>query len=168
MISYIIFGLSLQTFFMITFWSYLLIVSIIDMEHKFILDNINIFFFILFLIFTTIIHKENIIIYLLSGVLAFSVYFLIYKVSFKYYKKEAFGFGDVFFIGIVSFCLGLKMLYLTVFMPFIIATIIIAMLKILGKNFELLDEIPFAPFISISAFLISIFGDKIIKSILFV
>lgn len=167
-LSYIIFGLSAQTFFIITFWSYLLIVSIIDIDTKFILDNINIFFFILFFIFIILIHTENIIFYVFSAVIAYLMYFLIYKISFKWYGKEAFGLGDVFFISIVSFCLGsnLGMLYLTIFMPFIVATLIILIIKVLGKNFKLSDEIPFAPFIAISCFIISIFGKQIISFIL--
>lgn len=165
-LSYIIFGLSMQTFFIIVFWSYLLIVSLIDIDHKFILDNINIFFGIIFFIFIFLMHKNNIILYILSGVLAFLIYFLIYKISFKYYGKEAFGLGDVFFIGIVSFCLGLNMLYLTIFMPFIVATLIIIIIKFLGKTFNLTDEIPFAPFIALSAFITSIFGEQIINFII--
>ncbi len=164
-LAYYIFGLSANTFFIIAFWSYLLIVAMIDIDTKMILDSISLFFFVIFLILNIYILQGDVLYSLLSGVISFLIYFVIYKFAFMYYKKEAFGLGDVFYIGVVGFCLGPDVLYLTVFFPFIVAFVIVVLLLLFGKIFKLKQEIPFAPFISISAFILSIYGEQMMTFI---
>ncbi len=164
-LAYLVFGLNLQMIFIMCFWSYLLIVTMIDIDHKLILDNISIVFFIIFLALDLFILKKAVVLNLIAGVVALLVYLLIYKVAFMYYKREAFGLGDVFFISVVSFCLGFKVLYLTIFFPFIVAVVCIGLIMLLGKKFDINKEVPFAPFISLSAFILSIFGEQMMKFI---
>lgn len=165
MLAYIFFGFSLQMLFMILFWSYLFIVSMIDIDHMLILDNISIFFGIIFIILYAFMLKDSILYNFLSGIFAFIIYFAIYKIAFIYYKREAFGLGDVFFIGVVSFCLGLNVLYLTIFFPFIVAVVFVIINAIFKRNTDLQTAVPLAPFISISAFILSIYGQQMMDFI---
>ncbi len=164
-LSYILFGLSLHMLFMIAFWSYLLIVSMIDFDHKLILDNISAFFLVIFIVLKALIVKTAILSSFISALIAFVVYLLIYLVAKKYYGREAFGLGDVFFITVVSFALGFHLAYLTIFFPFIVAVVCIFILFLFGKKHSLDMEVPFAPFISISAFILSIYGEQMMAII---
>ncbi len=164
-LSYIVFGLNVQMFLIIAFWSYLLIVSMIDIDHMFILDNINIFFSVIFVAFNVYILKTDVVYNLLAGLIAFLVYFAIHKISFAYYKREAFGLGDVFFIGIISFCLGLNVLYLTIFFPFIVAVFFFIIKILIGEKHSMSMEIPLAPFIAVSSFILSIYGEQMMHFI---
>lgn len=166
-LSYYLFGQSIYTIFVIVFWSYLLIVTMIDIDHKLILDNISLFFFLVLLALKIYSERMDVLYSLLAGLICFIAYFLIYKISYIYYKKEAFGLGDVFYIAVVGFALGLKVTYLTIFFPFIVAAVILAFLFTLGKKFKLSMELPFAPFISISAFILTIFGDNMMNFIFY-
>ncbi len=159
-LAYLLFGTSLQTLFIITFWSYLFIVTMIDIDHKLILDSISLFFFIIFIVLKAIMVKGDILNNFLAGIIAFVVYLLIYLIAKKYYGREAFGLGDVFFIGVVGFCLGLRIAYFTMFFPFIVALVCISIMFLFGKRQSLDMEIPFAPFISLSAFILSIYGNQ--------
>lgn len=165
-ISYVMFGFTIKTIFVCIFWSYLVIVSAIDIEHKFIIDNVNLLFFSIFLILMSYIRETYVLLNILSGFLALGIYYIIYKLSLRYYNREAFGLGDVYFIAIVSFCLGIRMLYLTIFLPFIVAAIFLIIITLCGKKAKLSDELPFAPFISIAAFIITLAGNEIIRFLL--
>ncbi len=166
-LAYLLFGTTLQTLFIISFWSYLFIVSMIDIDHKLILDNISIFFFVIFIILKIIMFKSAILTSFLSAIIAFSIYLLIFIVAKKYYGREAFGLGDVFFIGVVSFALGFKLTYLTVFFPFIVAVACLPIIFIFTKKNSLDMEVPFAPFISLSAFILSIYGTQMMALIFY-
>ncbi len=148
-LSYMVFGLTLQMLFVTIFWSYLFIVSMIDIDHKLILDSISLFFFVILAILKFVMLGSGIISSLIAGVVAFLLYLVIYIVAYKYYGREAFGLGDVFFIGVVGFCLGLNVLYLTIFFPFIVAVVFIIISFIFGKKHSFDLEVPFAPFISV-------------------
>ncbi len=164
-LSYIVFGFTLQMLFITIFWSYLFIVSMIDIDHKVILDSISLFFFIIFVSLKFLITGSGLITSIIAGIIAFIIYLLIHIFSYKYYGREAFGLGDVFFIGVVGFCLGLNVLYLTIFFPFILAVICIIICFILGKKQSLNMEVPFAPFISLSAFILTLYGDQMMSFI---
>lgn len=164
-LAYIIFGLNVEMFFMIAFWSYLFIVSMIDFDHMFILDSINIFFTVIFVAFNVYLLRTDVIYNLLASLIAFSIYFAIHKISYAYYKREAFGFGDVFFIGIISFCLGFNVLYLTIFFPFIVAVFFFIIKILIGEKHSMSMEIPLAPFIAVSSFILSIYGEQMMHFI---
>lgn len=165
-LAFYLFGQTVYSVLVIVFWSYLLIVTMIDIDHKVILDNISLFFFIIFLVLKIYLEQKAVLYSLLAGLICFLVYFLIYKLSYMYYKREAFGLGDVFYIAVVGFCLGFKVTYLTIFFPFIVAFSIIAVLFLIGKIFNIKEELPFAPFISISSFILTIYGEQMMNLIL--
>lgn len=166
-LAYVCFGYSVTTLFMIFFWSYLLIVSMIDIDHMVILDSISIFFSVFFILFKVYLFKTDVVYSFLAGLIAFLIYFIIYKLAFIYYKKEAFGLGDVFLIAVIGFCLGLKMLYLTLFFPFVVALVYIVFQMIVKGTRDLKTAVPLAPFICTSAFILSIYGNEIMNFIFY-
>ena len=155
------FGFSLELFFYAIIFSILIIITVIDLQHMIIPDIL-----IVFILGITIIYK--LVSYLLYSnlpellnsigglVLSASLFIIIIIVS-----RGGMGGGDVTLIGALGFILGIKNIFLTIFLSFILGAIISIFLlitKIKGKK----DPIPFGPFI-ILGFTITVFwGTKLI------
>jgi leader peptidase (prepilin peptidase)/N-methyltransferase len=71
------------------------------------------------------------------------------------------GGGDIKLIGALGFVLGLKMVFLNIFLSFIIGAIISLMLIALKKKGRK-DSIPFGPFICMGFLITSLWGDKLL------
>ena len=72
-------------------------------------------------------------------------------------KKEAFGFGDIKYLFMIGCWLGLKGMISTLFISIYVGGIITIVL-ILFKKIPSSGKIPFGPYLSISAYLTSLFG----------
>jgi len=162
LIIYSHFGFSLELFFYAIIFSLLIVISIIDLQDMIIPDIL-----VVLILGTTIIYKF--VSYLLYNnhldllnslgglVLSALLFIIIILVS-----KGGMGGGDVTLIGALGFILGIKMIFLTIFLSFIlgaIISIILLITKIKGKK----DPIPFGPFI-ILGFTITVFwGTELIN-----
>ncbi len=164
-VAYLSYGLTVTAFIMIIFWSMLLVIGIIDFQTKYIFDSTLIFTIIpiFILSFFTDYNIKN---QLISAFGCFLIYFLIYKIAYKYYGQEAFGFGDVLLIGIVGYVVNLQLIFLTIFLPVYVAIVFYIGYLInskLKKNNEDIDrkfEMPFGPSIAVSAFLLTLFQEQ--------
>ena len=156
------FNLTVDFVFYALISSVLIIITIIDLKEMIIPDSLVITILIL-----SILHKlSNYILYktpinLLDSigglVLAGGLFIIIILVS-----KGGMGGGDVTLIGVLGFILGIKHIFLTIFLSFILGAIISIFLlitKIKGRK----DPIPFGPFI-ILGFMITLFwGQQLIN-----
>ncbi len=166
LVAYLSFGLSVESIYYIGLFSCLIIVGMIDLQHKSIYD-ITLVFFLVFAIATQIIGImiQPIFIHeikdsLLGAFISYSFYFLIYYVSKKIYKREVFGLGDVLFITVIGYYLGVENIFYVLFGPFYVALFYFLICKIIFKSeLNMKSVIPFGPFISISTFVIIIFNN---------
>ncbi len=136
----------------------LIITFFIDYDHMIIVDNI-LYFFVAIGVFCCFFIDVKILNNFLGAVIGYFCYFLIYWVSKFYYKKEAFGFGDVMLMGAIGFFLSYENFNTTFYMlfsPFYIGFILVVFQMIKEKNIKLKAEIPFAPAMCTSAFVLSI------------
>lgn len=150
-LSYIVFGISLECLLSIVFISMLLIIIISDYQTMIIPDSVLIIFGIFILIIKYfIIGYPGILYALIDGIIAF-IFMLLLKLFGDFlFKKESMGGGDIKLLGIVGIVLGYPMAIISVFFAAIIGLpISIIMLK---KNTS--HEIPFGPFLAISAIII--------------
>lgn len=150
-LSYIVFGISLECLLSIVFISMLLIIIISDYQTMIIPDSVLIVFGIFILIIKYfIIGYPGILYALIDGIIAF-IFMLLLKLFGDFlFKKESMGGGDIKLLGIVGIVLGYPMAIISVFFAAIIGLpISIIMLK---KNTS--HEIPFGPFLAISAIII--------------
>ena len=150
-LSYIVFGISLECLLSIVFISMLLIIIISDYQTMIIPDSVLIIFGIFILIIKYfIIGYPGILYALVDGIIAF-IFMLLLKLFGDFlFKKESMGGGDIKLLGIVGIVLGYPMAIISVFFAAIIGLpISIIMLK---KNTS--HEIPFGPFLAISAIII--------------
>jgi len=158
---YIIYGLSFDLFLNLSFWSMLIIVFVVDVEHMVVSDAVLAMFspaVIVYIIATGASWVEH----LIGLIVGFSFFLLIYLITKWIYKQEAFGFGDVMLFGTVGWFLGWENTILSGMLSFIIAFAVIIFLKAVGKNLKKDMEIPFAPFICIAAVISAMFGEEII------
>lgn len=161
-LAYKFFGITAETFLYISFWSMLLITAMIDWDHLVVLDSVLLFFSaidLILLVFLGYSWKH----YTLGALAGVVIYGLIYVISRSIYKKEAFGSGDITLIAAVGIVFGAKKTLMISMMAFYIALVIIMVLKISGKKIAKHDEIPFGPSICLAAFVMSIYGDPIMK-----
>ena len=100
---------------------------------------------------------------LIGGAVGFGVYFAIYAVAKLWYKREAFGYGDVLFMGAIGLFLGPWMTLLASFLTFYVALVWIVIQKIVGRFISIKSEIAFAPYMAVAAWLTALFGNKIIE-----
>ncbi len=165
LVAYLFYGASLESIYCIGLFSCLIIVGIIDLQHKAIYDKVLLSFFISAIIIQAVAFVGKIDFSftlrdsLIGATLSYCFYFLIYYVSKKIYKREAFGLGDVLYITVIGFYLGIENIFFLLFGPFYVALFFFLIMKIFSKSsLNLKSEIPFGPFISISTFLLTIYN----------
>ena len=157
--------------FGLTFFTSLIIaVSLIDLDNLVIPNNLLILGAISGLFFNlinrTIFFGDSFLI-IIFQYLILSLIFLFFFEIFNFIisfliKKEAFGFGDSKYLFMISTWLGLKGVLSTFILSLYVGGIITIIL-ILLRLIPLKGKIPFGPYLSISAYIVGMFGpDRII------
>lgn len=150
-LSYVSYGLSLNCLLSIVFISMLLIIIISDYQTMTIPDGVLIVFSILIVIIKYfIVGIQGTLIALLSGVGSFVFMFLLKLLGDFLFKKESMGGGDIKLLATFGLMFGFPMSVVSVFLAAIIGLPIA--LIILKSNSS--HEIPFGPFLAISAIII--------------
>lgn len=155
MVSYLIFGYSIDLIIALIFISMLLIIIISDYQTFIIPDEVLITSIILLII--PIILKNGIKglgLSILSGAIAFSIMFLLKKLGDFMFKKESMGGGDIKLMFVFGLVLGWQASILSIFIASIIGLPI--SLILLNKNKS--HEIPFGPFLAIAAMILLFTG----------
>ena len=162
-LSYIVFGFSLECLYSIIFISMLIIIIISDYQTMIIPDSVLIFSSLL-MIFVKFFMSgiESVGICLLHALGAF-IFMLLLKLFGDFiFKKESMGGGDIKLLAVFGFVLGFPMSIISVFLSAFIALPISLIILKIKKN----HEIPFGPFLAISAaivFFLQIDFNKIIE-----
>lgn len=145
------------------FWLFLLVVALIDYETKTIID-VMVYAGALLLILLKLWSGASLGNQLLGGLVGLIGYGVIYLLAKFIYKREAFGLGDVLFNGAIGVYLGVQMGLLSSLLTFYVALIAIILSKGLGKIIKSKHEIAFAPYMAIAAFIVSIWGERMIHA----
>lgn len=157
LISYLIFGMSINFFIAITFISVLIIITISDLESFIIPDEVIIVGAILIIIeyiISFFLNKTSftnqVIMPIINGLASFIILYLIKKIGDFSFKKESLGGGDVKLMFLIGMVLGIEMSVFSIFLASFIA-LPISIILLLKKDSNI---IPFGPFISLSAVII--------------
>lgn len=150
-LSYMVFGFSLECLLSIVFISMLIIIIISDYQTMIIPDSVLIFFS-LFIIFIKyfMIGIDGVGLSLLNSLASFVCMLLLKLFGDFLFKKESMGGGDIKLLAVFGLVLGFPMSIISIFIASIIGLPI--SLIILKKNKS--HEIPFGPFLAISAIII--------------
>lgn len=161
LLVYIKYGFTVDFFFYALIFSILIIIAMIDLKEMIIPDIL-----VLCLVGLTIIYKLALYILfdqspqLLDSVgglvLSALLFILIILLS-----KGGMGGGDVTLIGSLGFIVGIKMIFVTILLSFILGAIISVFLlvaKIKGRK----DPIPFGPFIVLGFLIVVFWGEQLL------
>lgn len=150
-LSYMSFGFSLECLLAIIFISMLLIIIISDYQTMIIPDSVLIIFSSLIILTKYfIIGIEGVGISLLHSLGAFIFMLLIKILGDFLFKKESMGGGDIKLLAVFGLMFGFPMSIISVFVAALIALpISLIILKLKNSH-----EIPFGPFLAISAIII--------------
>ena len=151
MISYLVFGLSLDCLLSILFISMLLIVIISDYQTMTIPDSVLLVFSILIIITKFFIGGLSLVLYsLLYGLISFIIMFLIKKLGDLIFKRESMGGGDIKLLGVFGIVLGVPLSLVSIFL----ASIIGLPISLISLKHNPTHEIPFGPYLSVAAIII--------------
>lgn len=150
-LCFVVFGYSLECLFYIVFISMLLIIIISDYQTMIIPDSVLIVSLGILIIIKFFMSSIEVVgMSLLAGVGAF-IFMLLLKLFGDFlFKKESMGGGDIKLMAIYGFVLGFPMSIVSVFLAAIIGLPISLLVLKSKKN----HEIPFGPFLAISAIVI--------------
>jgi len=155
------YGWTSFTLIQIIFWGMLILVSFIDYDTMYIYDSMLLFYFIIFVIYYGISGNMNIWTSIKGTIYCFAIFSVIYFLSKLYYGQEAFGFGDVLLNSVLGFYLGSHYTFLICFLPFYVATVDLLLRTLLCRNNTFRREVSFAPYMCVSAWIISLYGKEI-------
>ena len=159
-LAYITQGFTVGLILYAAFWSMLLIVTMIDFDEMVISEHVLVAFTLICVI-CLLIMREPIVDHLLGLVVGFGSFLLVYWLAKAYYKKEGFGFGDVELMGSLGLILGFRGSIQVMFLSVYIALLGVIVMKMIGKAVKRHAEIPFGPYMCMSAFLVSLFEQPI-------
>lgn len=151
MICYLIFGYSIDLIISLIFISMLLVIIISDYQTYIIPDEVLITSIILLII--PIILKSGfngLLVALLNGAISFTIMFLLKKLGDFMFKKDSMGGGDIKLMFVFGMVLGYQASILSIFVASIIGLPISLIFLNKSKN----HEIPFGPFLAISAMIL--------------
>jgi leader peptidase (prepilin peptidase)/N-methyltransferase len=154
------FGFSLQTLFAVLFTWALICLSMIDLEHSFLPDDITLPFMWLglacniFGIFTDIYSS------LIGAMLGYSILWIIF-ISFKAVTdKEGMGYGDFKLLALLGAWMGWQYLPLIILLSSITASII-GLAMIIFKGRDKAAAFPFGPYLAIAGWITLIWGKEL-------
>ncbi len=154
MVSYLMFGISLECLFSLTFISMLLIVIVSDFYYMIICDEILIIFGIILMIEIYFLNGLNgFISSIISGLISFVIMFFIKKIGDFIFKKESMGGGDIKLLLLFGIVLGFPASLFTIFVGSVLA-LPVALIGLKKNDSHIL---PFGPFLSIAAILLLLF-----------
>lgn len=150
MLSYLVFGNSIDFWIAIIFVSVLDIVIISDYQTMIIPDSVLVVGGVLLLICLIFKNGLNVYINITDALISFVIMFLLKKTGDFMFKKESMGGGDIKLMALIGLVIGYKMSVVTIFIAAFIA--IIPSIYVLYKDKS--NIIPFGPFLSIGAIII--------------
>lgn len=166
-VTYLMFGLSIKTLFILTFISLLLIIIVSDYYYMIICDEVLVIFGIILLIEIYFLYGINgLINFLIGGFVSFIVMFLVKKIGDFIFKKESMGGGDIKLLFIFGIVLGLPNSLFTILIGSVIA-LPASIISLKNKDSHI---IPFGPFLSMGAIFLVLFSTTItnlLENILF-
>ena len=151
MICYLSFGFSLELIIALTFTSMLIIVILSDYYYMIIEDSVLIVFSLFLIIEIYFISGLNVLLNsLLSALISFIIMLLLKLFGDFIFKKESMGGGDIKLMAVFGLVIGWQLSILSIFLSAFIALPVAMIILKSNQN----HEIPYGPFLSISALIL--------------
>lgn len=167
----------------LVFWLFhvaaLVLITVIDIEHKLILFAV-INPFVVVAILDAVLTQNNappeIVEALIGGAVGYGVFFLLYQGGFLFtrimsrrrgreIKEVAFGYGDVMLAGVVGLLIGWRLflfsMYITIILGALGALLFIVSRRLLGTRYSAFTALPYGPYIVAGALVMILFPTQI-------
>ncbi len=154
--SALIFPIYLLPFYFF-FVSIFISIFITDLKYGIIPDKI-IFPSLPITIIFIILSNQNLLIHILSGLLAFGFFYLLFLLT----KKRGMGFGDVKFALLIGLIFGFPGTIFVLYVAFLTGAVIGSIL-ILWKKKKMKSSIPFGPFLALGCLVVMFFSNQILE-----
>ena len=166
LLSFLMVGFTYTLIFYIVFVILALLIAFIDYDEKIIpnlfllLILINAFAYFLYNVLT--IEGYDYWLHVIGFFAGFVPFWLIRLVASKCYQREALGFGDVKYMGVIGFFLGWQKVILIVLIASLLGSII-ELILIGMKKKERGEEFAFGPYLVFGSLIAMLYGDIIIN-----
>ena len=141
-------------------WSMLFVVAMMDWKYGIVMDRILVIFTVIG-VAALLIGKVRISRILLGAAAGFALYGLVYVLARLFYKREAFGVGDVLLLTAAGAFLGPVHVLIAGFLSFYCCLLFLIVPLIKKKGALRGQEFPFAPPVCLAVLIMSLFGDRI-------
>lgn len=160
LLSWYLFGGSIDLAINLLFISILLIITFIDFEHQLILDVLTYPMMLIGILISYF--KEVFISALIAGLIGGGVIFLIIILGSRIFKKEAMGGGDLKLAIVIGLFLGQwKYTLLSLFLASFLGSLVGIIFLLLGKK-KFGEYIPFGPYLACGAVITLFWGKNIL------
>lgn len=139
----------------------LIAIACIDYDCMYIPNSLLIVLFCLAIAMILFCPFTNIYSHLIGLALGGGILLLIYGVGYALIKREVVGFGDVKLMAVLGLLLGWENILFTYVFGFVVACIVLVVVRAVKKDKTKFKEYPFAPFLVFSA-IIALFCGEII------
>jgi leader peptidase (prepilin peptidase)/N-methyltransferase len=155
------FGLTWAALIYAAFYSALLVITFIDLDHQIIPDVIT-YPGIVIGLATGYFLPVGLWGSLIGGLVGFGLFYLVAELSFRILKQEGMGGGDIKLIAMVGAFLGWQKVLLTIFLASF-AGALVGLAFMLAKGWGRRTPIPFGPFLAFGALLALFWGASIVR-----
>lgn len=154
------FGLNARFAGAVVFASLLLIISVIDLYHQIIPDELSLPGIIVGFLFSFLVPEPTWLESLIGVLLGGGVFFAVAALYEKFTHREGLGGGDVKLLAMIGAWLGVKSIFPVIILSSAVgAAVGILLMLIKKKDFK--TAIPFGPFLALSAMFYLLFGAEI-------
>lgn len=147
----------LLLFYLLLIFSILVLIFVVDLEHKIIPDSFVFFGIIASVFIFLLIDSHAILTRILAGFLGALILLFIHLVT----RGRGMGLGDVKFAVLAGIFIGLKMFLIWLLVAFLTGGIVGIILILLGRA-KARDQIAFGPFLVASILITFLWGEKIL------
>ena len=147
------FGMTIKTLLVAFLMSALIVVGFMDWDTQLINIPVCVIIAILGIARIIFVQEQNIVQYLLGGVIISVPLLLIYLIS----KGKAMGGGDIYFMAATGLFLGFKLVLLATFLGVVSGAITGVVIKYVKKT----NQIAFGPFLSLGVATAALYGEQI-------
>ena len=171
--AFLYFNFSPELFAILIFIYALIVISVIDFNHKIIPDSLSLILLISGLIYSLIFLSQGDTSFFIepvdsiSGIfMGYCLLFIIYKIHFTLTGKEGLGFGDIKLLAALGAWIGWKLIPLVLFLAAVFG-LIYALSIMFIKKININESIPFGPFLALSAWITLFYNAKILEIVTF-
>jgi leader peptidase (prepilin peptidase)/N-methyltransferase len=175
-------GMQSKTLFLLLFFSAIIVLIFIDLNHRILPDVITLPGIVLGILFSLInpvedgtskfllgfwgysevpVMLDSFLDSLIGALVCGGFLWLVAEAYFRLRKIEGLGFGDIKLMGMVGACLGVRLALLTIMLGSLMGALVgFIFIKVAGK--ETTYELPFGSFLGIAAILSALWGGQIV------